>query len=83
VVRQGDVLVRLDTERIDNEIIKRKRTIEAGKEELDKGAHMEELLGKQFEAAKDKGEAELAQARKKCGKPRNAGLPTSASPSWS
>src|SRR5207244_7055048 len=62
-VRQGDVLLRLDTERLDNEITKRKRTMQAGEEELERLDHMEELLVQQHTAAKAKAEAELAQAR--------------------
>ncbi len=61
-VRAGDVLVRLDTERLDNEIAKRKRALQATEEELARMILTEELIAKQFEAAKGKGEAELAQA---------------------
>ena len=43
-VTQGDVLVRLETERLDNEIAKQGRTIRAGEEELARLDHLEELL---------------------------------------
>src|SRR5262245_2508644 len=33
-VKRGDVLIRLDSERVQNEIAKQKRTIQAGEEEL-------------------------------------------------
>jgi len=33
-VRQGDVLIRLDTERLDNEIVKRRRALQAGEDEF-------------------------------------------------
>ena len=33
-VRLGDVLIRLETERVDNDIVKRRRAIQAGEEEL-------------------------------------------------
>jgi multidrug resistance efflux pump len=63
VVRRGDVLVRLDTERLDNEIARRRRAIAAGEEELARLARVEELAARQAEAARAKAEAELDQAR--------------------
>src|SRR5262249_8629116 len=62
-VHQGDVLIELDTERLQNEIAKRQRALQAGQEEL---AHLHEqdtLLGRQFASAKAKREAELAQGQ--------------------
>jgi multidrug resistance efflux pump len=61
-VRQGDVLIRLDTERLDNDILRRQRSIQAGEEELAKLSRLEKLSQKQFGAATAKAEAELAQA---------------------
>jgi multidrug resistance efflux pump len=61
-VRRGDVLVRLDAERLDNEVSKRKRTIQAGEEELVQLARLDGLLVRQIAATKAKAEAELAQA---------------------
>jgi hemolysin D len=62
VVRRGDVLVRLDTERLDNEIARQRRTLQAGQEELERLAQLLELLERQHEATRAKVEAELAQA---------------------
>jgi HlyD family type I secretion membrane fusion protein len=62
-VRRGDVLLRLDAERLDNEIAKHKRAVRAGEEELAQLARLGELSAWQFEAARAKAEAELAQAR--------------------
>jgi multidrug resistance efflux pump len=61
-VQQGDVLLRLDTERLDNEIAKRKRTIQTGREELVQLDRQERLLAREFAAAQAKADAELAQA---------------------
>jgi multidrug resistance efflux pump len=63
VVKQDDVLIRLDTERLDNEMAKRRRTIRAGEEELAQNEYVADLLGRQYEAAKAKAAAELAQAQ--------------------
>jgi multidrug efflux pump subunit AcrA (membrane-fusion protein) len=38
--RQGDVLIRLDTERLDNEIVKRRRALQAGEAELAELHHL-------------------------------------------
>lgn len=61
-VRRGDVLIRLDAERLDNEIAKRQRAIQAGEEEVAKLDHMERLLSLQFDSTQAKAEAELVQA---------------------
>ncbi len=62
VVRQGDVLVRLDTARIDNRIAKLERTMEASQDELAKFTALETLLTLQLNSAKEKAQAELTQA---------------------
>src|ERR1700722_12171556 len=46
-VHRGDVLVRLDTERLDNDIMRRKQTIQTGNEEMAKLARLEDLLASQ------------------------------------
>jgi len=62
-VHQGDVLIRLDTERLDHESAKRRRALQAGEEELAQLHHLETLLVQQFVSTRAKGEAELAQVR--------------------
>jgi multidrug resistance efflux pump len=62
-VHQGDLLVRLETERLDNEIAKQRRAIEVGEEEWRQLTHLAELARQQYAAARAKAEAELAQAR--------------------
>src|SRR4051794_28710383 len=52
VVKRGAILVRLDTERQDNEIAKQRRSIGAGEEELTNLARLEGLLVSQFEVAR-------------------------------
>jgi multidrug resistance efflux pump len=62
-VRQGDVLIRLDAERLDNDIAKGRRAVQALDEELAKGEVLARLTARQFEAAKAKAEAEWEQAQ--------------------
>jgi HlyD family secretion protein len=62
LVRKGDVLVRVDTARLDNRIAKLERTIAASEEELVKLAGLQELLVEQLASAREKAQAELAQA---------------------
>ena len=62
-VRGGDVLIRLDAERLDNEIVKRQRAIQAGEDKLADLVRQEQLLAEQFAASTAKAEAELAQGR--------------------
>jgi multidrug resistance efflux pump len=62
-VRRGDVLLRLDAGRLDNEIAKRRRAVRAGEEELAQLARLDELSARQFEAARAKAVAELAQTQ--------------------
>jgi multidrug resistance efflux pump len=61
-VRAGDVLVRLDAGRLDNEIARRQRAVQTGEEELARIARLEELETSQSGATRAKLEAELAQA---------------------
>lgn len=62
VVRRDDVLVRLDTTRIDITIAKLTRTIEAGQQELAKLMGQQMLLSLQSSSAQDKARTELRQA---------------------
>ena len=83
VVRRGDVLVRLETARLDNEIAKQRPGDPGGEEELAKLGRLEELLARQFEAARAKAEAELAQAREEVRRAAGAaGARRSAWPRW-
>src|SRR5947207_2741067 len=61
-VKQGDVLLRLDTARLESEIAKRQRTIRASEEELALGQLRKQLLVRQLEATRATMTAELAQA---------------------
>jgi multidrug efflux pump subunit AcrA (membrane-fusion protein) len=61
-VRRGDVLLRLETERLDNELAKHKSILQAADDELARLSRMEELLAAQHEASKAKLAAELAEA---------------------
>ncbi len=61
-VCRGDILLRLDTTRVENEIAKLMRTIQTGEEEREKLKNFAQLLARQFESAKAKAEAELAEA---------------------
>ncbi|MEE8452837.1 MAG: HlyD family efflux transporter periplasmic adaptor subunit [Thermoguttaceae bacterium] len=60
-VREGDVLLQLDTTRIENRIATVKQTIQTGEEELEKLRLLEQLLVRHFDSAKRKAEAELAE----------------------
>jgi multidrug resistance efflux pump len=62
-VRRGDVLVRLDTGRLDNEITRQARLVRAGEDELARLDQLAAVQARQSEAALAKAEAELAQAR--------------------
>ena len=62
-VRQGDVLIRLNTERLDNDIAKQRQFIQAGENRLLKLDQTEAMLQQRFQTAKAKAEAELAQAQ--------------------
>jgi RTX toxin transport system membrane fusion protein len=63
-VRQGDGLIQLDTERLDNDIAKRRRTLQASEEEFARLQEQETLLERQFASAQAKSAAELSQARR-------------------
>jgi hemolysin D len=60
-VRKGDALVTLDTEHLDNEIARRRRTIRAAEDELVQFQRVEKLLADQGKSALAKAEAELKQ----------------------
>jgi multidrug resistance efflux pump len=62
-VKKGDLLVRLDTERIENEIARCERTLQAGCEELDKVIELQRLVAQQFLAAREKAQSDLEQVR--------------------
>src|SRR5262249_18734985 len=62
-VRQGVLLIRLETGRLDNEIAKQRRLLSVAEEELAKLEQLDELTMRQFAAARSKAEAELMQAR--------------------
>jgi multidrug resistance efflux pump len=62
-VKRGTLLIRLGTERLDNEIAKQRRQVRALEEELTNLNHLRSLTQRQLEGARAKAEAELAQAR--------------------
>ena len=62
-VKQGEVLIRLETGRLDNEIARQARLIRAGEEELAQLDQLGTVQARQFEAARAKAEAALIQAR--------------------
>jgi multidrug efflux pump subunit AcrA (membrane-fusion protein) len=61
VVKKGDILLRLDTTRLDQDIVKIKQAIGAGEEEVRQLGRSFELLGREHAAARSKVEAERAQ----------------------
>lgn len=63
VVAAGDLLIRLETRHLDNDIAKERQTIQAAERELRDLADLERLTGELHEAALAKTAAELAQAR--------------------
>lgn len=63
-VRQGDGLLQLDTERLDNDIAKLQRTLQASEEELTRLQEQAILLERQLASAQAKSAAELAQAHR-------------------
>jgi multidrug resistance efflux pump len=71
-VRAGDVLVRLDAGRLDNEIARRQKAVQTGEEELARIARLEELEASQLGAARAKLEAELAQAQEEMRRAKEA-----------
>ena len=60
-VRQGALLIRLETSRLDNEIDKQRRLLRVAEEELDKLDQLAGLTTLQFEAARAKAKAELTE----------------------
>ena len=62
-VRQGHVLLRLDVERLDNDIAKRTQAIEIAEEELARIGTMQQLLERQSQETKAQAEAELVAGR--------------------
>jgi multidrug resistance efflux pump len=61
-VRQGDVLIELDTGRADNEIARARRKIRAAREELAQLAGVQQIAERLAEATRAKFEAEIAHA---------------------
>jgi multidrug resistance efflux pump len=61
-VRQGALLIGLETSRLDNEIDKQRRLLRVAEEELDKLDQLAGVTALQSEAARAKAKAELAQA---------------------
>jgi hemolysin D len=62
-VKKGDVLIRFNTERLDNEIVRLKRTIHVGEADLSELLHEKDLLARQFTATRAKCEAEVTQVK--------------------
>lgn len=62
-VRKGQVLVRLDTSRLDAEIAKNQRAILTARRELDQVIQLESLAKSQHEAARNKAQADLDDAQ--------------------
>jgi multidrug efflux pump subunit AcrA (membrane-fusion protein) len=67
-VKRGDVLIRFDTERLNNDIIRQQQKLRLAEEELAKNAHIDVLLTRQSEAAQAKAVAEQEQARESVGR---------------
>jgi multidrug efflux pump subunit AcrA (membrane-fusion protein) len=63
VVQQGALLIRLETEQLDNQIAKQRRSIQSIKEELANLSNLETLTARQAESARRKAQAELARAK--------------------
>src|SRR3954469_21484330 len=61
-VQRGQVLIRLETGRLDNEMARQARLIRAGEEELAQLDRLAAVKARQFEAARARAEAELTQA---------------------
>ena len=61
-VREGEVLLRLDTEKLRNDLARKRRAIRAAEEELENGDRLAELQQRQGETAVAKLDAEIAQA---------------------
>src|SRR3954471_9301604 len=61
-VQRGQILIRLETGRLDNEMARQARLIRAGEEELAQLDQLDEGQARQFEATRARAEAERAQA---------------------
>jgi multidrug resistance efflux pump len=61
-VRQGAVLIELDTQRVDNEIARVRRKIQAAKDELRQLVGVQQIAARLAEATRAKIEAEIASA---------------------
>jgi multidrug resistance efflux pump len=62
-VTEGAVLIRLETGRLDSDIVRRRHLIQAGEQELNELASLEHTTARQLVAAENKARAELAQVR--------------------
>jgi multidrug resistance efflux pump len=62
-VRKGDLLIKLDTERLDNEIRRQERMIRAGEQELANLGRLREASARQFAAAREAAAARLEQVQ--------------------
>jgi multidrug resistance efflux pump len=69
-VRRGDVLIRLDAARLETEMEKQRRVIQAALVETEHLRRLEALQRQQFEAARARAAAELAHARAEVGQAR-------------
>jgi multidrug resistance efflux pump len=69
-VKQGAILIRLETARLDNEIARQRRALQTAEEESASLRQLEELMGRQLQAARAKADAELAQALEEVGQAR-------------
>jgi multidrug resistance efflux pump len=64
VVKEGAVLIRMDTKRLDSEIGKRDLTIQAGEKELARLSEHEKVLFEHYEKSRAEAQAELLQAER-------------------
>jgi multidrug efflux pump subunit AcrA (membrane-fusion protein) len=62
-VHKGALLIRLETEQLDNLIAKQRRTIRSAQEELSNLDNLEKLTARQADSARLKAQAELARAK--------------------
>jgi multidrug resistance efflux pump len=62
-VEKGDLLFRLETERLDNDIAKQRQAIATVERELVKLHEMDAMILQRYQAAKSKAEAELTEAQ--------------------
>ena len=72
IVHKGDILLRLDTQRLDHEIGKTRRALEAARAELEKLGQLTDLQGRHFKVAKSKAIAELDRATAELARVREA-----------